>query len=306
MKYLTIIGTRPEIIRLCDWEKEILFTGQHFNYEMGERFLSDLQHPYTDECRTIHYLSYDIDHSDIEVIAKEGKKKVKEIKPDCIIVHGDTRSALAGARIAHDLKILLAHTEAGVRAKDETIEQIYRREIDYLSNYNFCPVPNAVDFLRDEGINEGVYFIGDTLYDKFLRKHCKDSWDFVFVTIHRKENIEDRNRLQSLIDNLTQYKNVIFPIHPHTQECLDKFGIELSSNIIKKPPLTYEETLNFIRDAKLILTDSGGIQREAFWSGTPCKVLRPSSEWGYYTTCFGDGNAGAKMLEILETKQPHR
>lgn len=314
-KILTIVGTRPELIRLCDWEKEIIFTGQHFSYEMGQRFLSD---KFKDQLKAIYYLPYDINHSDVDTLVREIKLKLKnpfyegagginkELNPDCILVHGDTRSALAGARVAKDLNILLAHTEAGVRCFEDTVEEKIRKEIDHLSNYNFCPVPIAVEYLKREGITEGVYFTGDILYDRFLKHQKEDSWDFVFVTIHRFENIENKERLKLLIDNLAQYKTVIFPIHPHTQECLDKFGIKLPSNVLVKSPLDYDETLKFIKDCKLVLTDSGGIEREAFWLGKPCKVLRENTEWKSCTEMFGKGNAGEIIKNILDEKKPYR
>lgn len=300
MKIYTIIGTRPEIIRLCDWEKEIIFTGQHFDYQMGQRFITDLP-----KDKYIHYLDCNIDHSKIRVIVGKLIEKINEIgKPDCIIVHGDTRSAIAGALTAKKLKILLAHTEAGVRCYDNTIEEIYRRKIDRISNYNFCPIPIAVNNLRKEGITQGVYFTGDILYDTFIKN--RGCWDLVFVTIHRRENIENKDKLKLLIDSLAEYGHVIFPVHPHTRECLDKYNISLPRNVIVKEPLTYKETLQFIRDARLVLTDSGGIQREAFWSGTPCLLARRKTEWGYYTSSFGNGKAGEMIKALLDKKAPYR
>ena len=295
MRLLTIVGTRPELIRLCDWEKEIIFTGQHYDYELSGRFIKRLY-------LTIHYLPDNINHEDTDDLVKHIQIKLKELERiDCIIVHGDTRSALAGALASHQLGIKLAHTEAGVRCYDPNLlEEKYRKTIDHLADFNFCPVPSAVENLMREGITEGVYFVGDILYDKFLKTHKHKN--FVFVTIHRRENIENEERLRLLIDNLKQYNYVFFPIHPHTYKCLNKFNIEIPDNITLLSPLDYEKTLYHIRNAKLILTDSGGIEREAFWSGTPCKVLRDKSEWEGYTKAFGEGNAGDKIYQILKER----
>jgi len=298
MRYLTICGTRPEIIKLCDWEDEIIFTGQHFSYDMGEKFLLNKK------STRVHFLPTDIDHSNIGVLTQQLEEKLVLLGSDIIIVHGDTRSTLAGARAAHKLKMCLAHIESGVRCFRDTVEETYRKEIDQLANYNFCPVPNAVEHLKKEGITEGVYFTGDILYDRFLEN--RECWDFVFVTIHRQENIENKDKLKQLIDSLKDYGYIIFPLHPHTRECLEKFKIDLPRNVVEMPPLGYEETLRYIKDAKLILTDSGGIQREAYWSGTPCKVARESTEWGYYTGAFGNGKAGDKIKEILDNRKPYR
>jgi UDP-GlcNAc3NAcA epimerase len=307
MRTLTILGTRPELIRICDWEKEILFTGQHFSYEMGQKFLTDA----SKDNRIFYYLPSNINHSDVDVLIKEIKKVIKfpfyenageiqkEIKPDYIIVHGDTRSALAGARVAKDFGIKLVHTESGVRCYQDTIEESIRKEIDILSDFNFCPIPDAIDNLKKEGITKGVYFSGDILYDRFLKHHIDNSWDFVFVTIHRFENIENKERLSYLIESLKKYKNVVFPVHPHTEECLDKFGITLPPNVLKLDPLDYDKTLRYIRDAKLVITDSGGLERESFWSGTPCEVLRNGSEWRKATSLFGNGNAGENIRKVL-------
>ncbi len=310
LRIYTIIGTRPEIIRLCDWELDVLFVNQHKDYLMSQQFLTDFSNresaneKYLGMSRSIYPVLVE-DEQNLGAIVEELKRKIEVLgKPDRIIVHGDTRTALAGALTASELKIILAHTESGVRCDDETLEQYYRIEIDKLSNYNFCPVPIAVDNLAKEGIKDGVYYTGDTMYDRFVKD--RRSWDFVFVTIHRRENILEKDRLQQLIDSLKEYDNVIFPVHPHTKKKMKEFGIEMPRNVITMLPLDRKKTLDYIRDAKLVLTDSGGVQREAFWLGTPCKVARKSTEWGYYTGAFGDGNAGDKILQILKDKKPYR
>lgn len=288
---------------------------------MGQQFLTSLSQNYKDESRlNIQYLPYGIDHSSVDVITKEIKDKIssgeaiedhdnllnsKIPRPDVVIVHGDTRSALAGARAARDLNIILAHVEAGVRSfNNEQVEEKIRIEIDHLSNYNFCPTPQAVNNLARVGMKDGVYFTGDIMYDRFVRE--REHKGFTFVTIHRQENIENEERLRLLIDNLKGYNWVIFPLHPHTNQCLAKFGITKPENVEVIPPLDHKQTLWHIRNAKQVLTDSGGIQREAFWSGTPCKVLRDFDEWSDYTQAFGDGHAGDKILDILTNNMPYR
>ena len=294
---LTIVGTRPELIRLCDWEKRIVFTGQHKDNDMGEAFL--------DKRKVIHHLPYTINHQDVDEMINPIVDLIQRIgKPDYIISHGDTRSALASALVAHKLNILLAHTEAGVRCFMDTVEERIRKRIDHLSNYNFTPIKLANKFLDKEGIVEGVYFTGDLLYDTFLRDRLKHH--FVFCTLHRRENILNKDRLTKLIDSLRQYKQVMFPIHPHTKKQLRRFGIILPANVVPLSPLGHSQTLRYIQDAELVLTDSGGIQREAHWLGTPCKVARKNTEWGYVIGAFGNGYAGDKMKDILTRKLPYR
>lgn len=299
MNVVTIVGTRPEIIRLCDWEKEVIFTGQHYDPDMGKQFFEE------QEGKNLYGVQ-PYNPLDLNEMVKVIKEKIKEfITPNIIIVHGDTRSALAGAIAAHELKICLAHTEAGVRSFDDSsIEEKYRIQIDHIANYNFCPIPQAVYLLKKEAIAEGVYFVGDILYDKFLKE--RGSWDFVFVTIHRRQNICNKERLKKLIDSLADYSQVIFCIHPHTRKKLEEFKIELPRNTVDREPMSHFETLQFIKDARLVLTDSGGIEREAFWLGTPCKVARKNTEWMCCTGAFGDGKAGEKIYKILTEKQPYR
>lgn len=297
MNTLSIVGTRPELIRLCDWEKRVVFTGQHFDHDMGEQFI--------DKTKTIHYLPYNIDLNDTDELVRSTLKVLNTLdKPDVIISHGDTRSALASALVAQKLGILLAHTEAGVRCFEDTVEEKIRKQIDHLANYNFTPIRLANEFLKREGITKGVYFTGDLLYDTFLKDGEKAK--FIFCTLHRRENILDKERLTKLIDSLKPYPQVLFPVHPHTKKQLHKFGILLPSNVIPLNPLSHSQTLRYIRDAELVLTDSGGIQREAYWSGTPCRVARKRTEWGYVTNAFGGGKAGEIMLDILTRKLPYR
>jgi UDP-N-acetylglucosamine 2-epimerase len=297
MNSLTIVGTRPELIRLCSWENRIVFTGQHKDHDMGEQFL--------DKTKKIHYLPYNINHLEAEEMMRPIVDLIGRIgKPDYIISHGDTRSALTSALVAHKLDIILAHTEAGVRCFQDTVEERIRKRIDHLANYNFTPIPQANKLLEREGITQGVYYTGDLLYDTFLknREKCR----FVFVTIHRRENILDKQKLTALIDSLKHYPQVIFPVHPHTKQQLRRFGITLPGNVIPLSPLDHSQTLRYIQDAELVLTDSGGIQREAYWCGTPCKVARKQTEWGVATGQFGNGHAGDKMLDILTRKLPYR
>ena len=307
-RIVTVVGTRPEIIRLCDWEQEVIFTGQHNDFKMGQQFLTEFSNSNINLKKKVHHLPHNINHSDIDVIVLNIEKKLKEIGyPDIILVHGDTRSALAGALAGHNCKIIIAHTEAGVRCSDETIEQRYRKQIDNLAHYNFCPVPIAVEYLAKEHITKGVYYVGDILYDSFLKK--RSTWNYVFVTIHRRENILNEKKLKTLIDSLEAYPQVILPLHPHTKKQLAEFNIKLPKNVIVLEPLTHKETLRYIKDAELVLTDSGGVQREAFWSGTPCKMARKATEWGFYTSslgAFGDGKAGDKVYKILTNNEPHR
>lgn len=298
-RIITVAGTRPEIIRLCDWEEEIIFTGQHNDWVMGEQFLTD--RPYSDVARskTIHYLPVGTNTGDV-VSMTEGVKEILKEKgfPDIIISHGDTRSALAGALAANQLNISLAHIEAGVRCFDETLyEERTRKQIDRMANYLFCPTKQAVRNLGGEGITRNVYFVGDVLYDSFLRHRLHQG--YTFLTLHRQENVDNKERLKEIIEKLKGYSGIIFSVHPRTRKRLKEFGLVLPENVQAIEPLSYNETLKYIKGAKQVLTDSGGIQREAYWAGTPCEVLREVSEWIGETNAFGDGTAGDKIKEIL-------
>jgi len=295
MKFCLIVGTRPQIIKtqpiiheLISRKKSfsIIHTGQHYDYEMSRAFFTELK------ISKPNYnlgISKGTNSSQLADMLKKLEKILIKIKPDVVIVPGDTRSALAGALAANRLGLPLAHVEAGARSNDfELEEEINRRIIDNCSNFLFTPTKNCEQNLKKESILGSVFNAGDTMYDVFLKykKILKIKQttrkNFVLMTIHRRQNIFDKTKLKKIIE-LTNFiskqgYNVIFPVHPHTKKQIKNFSIS-TKNIEMINPINYSKTLSLLSQTKLLLTDSGGLQKEAYWSNAPCFTFRKSTEW---------------------------
>ena len=217
------------------------------------------------------------------------EKLLGRINPDFVLVPGDTRSALGGALSANRLRFKLAHIEAGARSNDFGLEEeINRRMIDHCSDFLFAPTANCEKNLRNESVLGSIFNVGDTMYDVFLKykKILKlektINEDSVLMTIHRRQNILDKAKMKKIIDLANfiskQGYEVIFPIHPHTKKQIKNFGISLS-NVNTIESVNYSKMLTLLAKAKLLLTDSGGLQKEAYWSNTTCFTFRKSTEW---------------------------
>lgn len=295
MKFCVIVGTRPQIIKtqpiiheLKSQKKKfsIIHTGQHYDYEMSRTFFKELK--ITKPNYHLN-LSQGSNLSQLSEMIKKLEKPLTKIKPDVVIVPGDTRSALAGALSANGLGLPLAHIEAGARSNDfELEEEINRRLIDHCSNFLFTPTKNCTKNLKKESTLGTIFNVGDTMFDVFLKYRKileltkSPRKNFVLMTIHRRQNILDRIRLKKIID-LANYISkqgfeIIFPIHPHTRKQIRSYNISLS-NIKIVEPVNYSKTLTLLSQTKLLLTDSGGLQKEAYWSQTPCFTFRNSTEW---------------------------
>lgn len=294
MKVCLVVGTRPQIIKSQPIVRElkhrkvdvfIIHTGQHYDYEMSQAFFEDL----------------DIKNPNLNLGIKSGtsanqladiisklEKPLLQINPDYVIVPGDTRSALGASLCVNRLGMKLVHVEAGARSGDfELEEEINRRIIDSCSNYLFAPTKNCLKNLKNESILGTSYLTGDTMYDVFLLIKKKltiktKKENHILMTIHRKNNIEDPIKFKKIIDLANKISdlgyNVTFPVHPHTNKQLKKFGISLKK-ITEIEPIKYSEMLKMLAKSKLLLTDSGGLQKEAYWLNTPCITLRKSTEW---------------------------
>ena len=350
MKFCIIVGTRPQIIKTQPLIHELksqrksftlIHTGQHYDYEMSRAFFKELKISKPDYNLGISKGSNPTQLADL---IKKLEKPLLKIKPDVVIVPGDTRSALGSALCANRLGLSLAHLEAGARSNDfELEEEINRRLIDHSSNFLFTPTKNCHANLKKESVLGSVFNVGDTMFDvftkyeKLLNLKNVERKNFVLMTIHRKQNITDKLQLTKIID-LANYiskqgYDVIFPIHPHTKKQIKNHHISLS-NIKTIEPMNYSKTLSLLSETKLLLTDSGGLQKEAYWSQTPCFTFRKSTEWvetlskknnqlvtkisnntkkqiidvlknrnRYYTkntkNLFGDGKASKKIISIL-------
>lgn len=301
MKIVTIVGARPQFVKCAAVSREIrkdhteilVHTGQHYDPVMSDVFFEELQIPKPD---------YNLDVGSGNHGKQTGQilEKVEEVlfkeKPDLVIVYGDTNSTLAGALAAAKLHIPVAHVEAGLRSFDRTMpEEINRIVTDHISDLLFCPTQNAVDLLAREGITKGVHLVGDVMADvlAFNRKLAEKNsriierlslniQGYCVATIHRPSNTDDRETLSAIIRAFGNAdETIVFPIHPRTRKCLQDFGLigTIPRNIRMIDPLGYLDMIHLMGNAKKILTDSGGIQKEAYMLGVPCITLRESTEW---------------------------
>jgi UDP-N-acetylglucosamine 2-epimerase (non-hydrolysing) len=349
-----VLGTRPEIIKMspvireCKQQKLdyfILHTGQHYSYEMDKVFFEELELPQP---------AYNLDvgsgtHAEqIGKILIGTENILMKEKPDIVLVLGDTNTVLAGALAAAKLQIKVGHVEAGLRSYDRTMpEEINRVLTDHISDYLFPPTETAKGNLLREGIQEDKIFVtGNTIVDAVyqnlkiakrkadvLEKLDLKPKEYFLVTAHRQENVDVKVRLKGMLEGLELIRKefslpVIFSVHPRTQSRIKEFGLSLDGiNAIN--PMGFLEFLQLESNARLILTDSGGVQEEACILGVPCVTLRDNTERPEtieagsnilagadpnrileYTELmltkesgwknpFGDGKAGKKIMEIL-------
>ena len=295
MKFCIIVGTRPQIIKSQPIIKEILsrkanltiiHTGQHYDYQMSKVFFDEMK--IRDPDINLEVKQGTSATQLAQIIAKlEGT--LKRVNPDVVIVPGDTRSALGAGLCANRLGMNLAHVEAGARSMEfDMEEEINRRIIDNCSNILFAPTPNCYKNLLRESVLGKSYFTGDTMYDVFLefKKILKlkkpNNGKTVLMTIHRKDNIEDPSKMKKILNMAKKISanrfEVIFPVHPHTEQQIKKFGLNLKGITVIKP-VKYSKMLRLLCDANLLITDSGGLQKESYWMNTPCVTLRKSTEW---------------------------
>ncbi len=322
MKIVTIVGARPQFIKCAAVSREIrkdhteilVHTGQHYDPEMSEVFFKELQIPKPDYNLGVGSGSHGKQTG--EILAKVEVVLLKE-KPDLVIVYGDTNSTLAGALAASKLHIPVAHVEAGLRSFDRTMpEEINRVLTDHISDVLFCPTQTAVENLRNEGITRGVHLVGDVMVDalefnKEIAEVCSQilerlglaSKQYLVLTVHRPVNTDNREHMQNIIQAVGAVKvPVVFPVHPRSRKYLEEYGMweNLSENIIVTEPLGYLDMLKLMRSSLKILTDSGGIQKEAYMLKVPCITLREVTEW--VETLEGGWNvlAGVDKNKIIQ------
>jgi len=326
VKIAIIVGTRPQIIKSQPLIKEILsrkakisliHTGQHYDYEMSKAFFKELKIRNPDFNLGVGKGS---SSQQLGEIISKLEKPLKKLNPDVVVVPGDTRSALGAALCANRMGIPLAHLESGARSYDNKMEEeINRRLIDHCSDLLFAPTKNCLKNLEKESVLGKIFFAGDTMYDVFLQyKNILKiqnnlERNYVLMTIHRRENILNVSKLKEIIKLATKISNhgykIIFPLHPHTKNQIKLNKISLKGiNVIR--PIKYSEMLTMLSKAKLLLTDSGGLQKEAFWSNTPCVTIRDSTEWvetliDNHNTLLKNIKASdsKKILKILKLKQ---
>lgn len=304
MKIAIILGTRPEIIKMSpvirECEKQnmdyfILHTGQHYSYNLDKVFFQELELP---EPR------YNLNVGSGSHAEETGKmligieKILLKEEPDIILVEGDTNTVLAGALAASKLHIKVGHVEAGLRSYDRDMpEEINRVLADHISDYLFAPTEKAKENLLREGIDKNKIFVtGNTIVDAvyqnleiargkvdILNKLNLEKEEYFLITAHRQENVDKKERLKGVLDGLNSVYNefglsLIYPIHPRTQKMIKKFGLKISERIKLIEPLGFLEFLQLEANAKLVLTDSGGVQEEACILKVPCVTLRDNTE----------------------------
>jgi UDP-GlcNAc3NAcA epimerase len=328
MKIVTIVGARPQFVKASALSREIkkhigieeiiIHTGQHFDANMSDIFFSEMEIPEPKYNLDIHSLN----HGAMTGRMMEGIEKVLlSEKPDFTIVYGDTNSTLAGALAARKLNIKVAHIEAGLRSFNMAMpEEINRILTDRISDILFCPTDNALYNLKLEGFDHfsaEVVNCGDIMYDaalfykkkseaesKILLEKGLTSGEYIVATLHRQENTDDLERLMNIVSSLNEINDVchvIVPLHPRTRKLILEYNITAHFTIID--PVGYLDMISLISNASLIMTDSGGLQKESYFFGKYCITLRDQTEW----TELVDGGfnvlAGANPTLILEAFQ---
>ncbi len=325
MKLLTVIGARPQFIKAAVVSREvrdssginevIVHTGQHFDANMSDVFFEELDIPKPD-----HHLGFGGgNHGAMTRRMLEGIEQILLAeKPDCVLVYGDTNSTLAGAIAAVKLHIPVAHVEAGLRSFNRKMpEEINRILTDHASDLLFTPTDTASNNLRNEGVSGGkIHQVGDVMYDAalFYRHSARQpSWfdqfklgdGFVLATLHRAENVDDPVRLSQILQGMENGgRHVILPLHPRTRKAISQFGLNFSQNIKVVDPGGYLEMVWLIDNCEVVLTDSGGLQKEAFFFGKRCITVRDETEW-VETVQIGANVLVGADTEALSTSLKH-
>lgn len=300
-KIMFIAGARPNFIKLApffkltkqfnNFEFKLVHTGQHYDNNMSEVFFEELNLPKPDFYLGIGGGSHGEQTG--KMIIELEKLFISE-KPDLVIVIGDVNSTLAGVIAASKLNIKTAHIEAGLRSFNRSMpEEINRIIADSISDILFAPSFIAIENLKKEGLEVNTYFTGDVMYDalldnleiaksksNILSKLNLESKNYILVTLHRPYNVDDLNVLKNILSAFSEIEEqVVFPVHPRTKSIIEANNFSIASNIIVTEPLGYLDFLTLESSALRIITDSGGVQKEAYFLGIPCLTLRPETEW---------------------------
>ena len=352
IKLLSIIGTRPQFIKSASIARAseklkinhiIIDTGQHYSKNMAFSFIKELGLRKIDYCLNIGNKS---SISQLSSIMKKLELLIPKLKPDFVLVYGDTNSTLAASIVCSRLKIRIAHVEAGQRSgNNEMQEEVNRILTDNLSSILFTTSKEATKNLINENFNKKIIFeVGDVMFDsvKYFKKKITKSLynDYALLTIHRAENVDEKNKLKLLVEGfikLSEKTKIILPIHPRTKKNLIKYNFfaKLQKNLKILPPQPYLELLRLINGSNFVITDSGGIQKEAYFLRKRCFIIREETEWNelveigfnkiippikkdFYhlllsekkknikvyhdAKLFGDGKSSEKILKIIKRK----
>jgi UDP-GlcNAc3NAcA epimerase len=298
MRILSIVGNRPQFIKSGPLslalqnraDEVVLHTGQHYDHELSQVFFDELglEPPK-------HRLEAGSgSHAEQTARMLPGiEAAVVAEKPDLVLVYGDTNSTLAGALAASKLRVSVAHVEAGLRSFDRRMpEELNRVLVDRVSSLLFAPSGTAVENLKDEGIIEGVHEVGDVMLDANLRlapiaRERSQALElagvapgtYALVTVHREANTREP-ALGRIVEALNALEEpVVFPLHPRTAGAIESMGLRLAGHVHPRPPAGYLDFSALASQARVVLTDSGGVQKEAYWYEVPCVTLRENTEW---------------------------
>jgi UDP-N-acetylglucosamine 2-epimerase len=289
VQIVTIAGTRPEIIKLSDLVQLLADQGNHALLYTGQHYSDNMKSIFFDELKIKPDYDLGCDTSDVGTLKENMISFLREIRPPYVLVYGDTNSTLAGALAAKEVGSRLVHIEAGLRCFDLSVpEERARIRIDSVSDHLFPPTELARTFLSYEQIENNVTITGNLVVDVCRRLanvaeqygRRQDLPDrYLLLTMHRQENVDDRDRLEMLRKHLSGINHkIVFPIHPRTKNNLAKYGINLPPNVITIEPAGYLEFLYLLKNCRLVMTDSGGVQEEAIVLRRPCVTLRHVSE----------------------------
>jgi UDP-N-acetylglucosamine 2-epimerase len=303
MKILTIVGARPQFIKaapVCQelkargYSEYLVHTGQHYDYEMSQAFFEELNIKPPDINLGVGSGSHAKQTGEMLIGIEEA---IKRQHPDWVLVYGDTNSTQAGALAAAKIPVPIAHIEAGLRSFNRSMpEEINRIVVDHISDLLLCPSEIAVRNLAAEGITRGVHMVGDVMHDalrwavacaqkksNILEELGLQTGAYLLATIHRAGNTDNPERLRRILTalgQLAQREPVVFPVHPRTRNMIDSLGFESKFPGVRfLPPCSYINMVRLEQSARVILTDSGGIQKEAYWLSVPCVTLREETEW---------------------------
>ena len=298
-KILHIIGTRPQIIKLAAIVGQENSSNSKFNH-----FIIDTNQHYEETMQKNLYKDFNIDTSEILFLNIDKLysnnissmvslliPELKKINPDLVYIYGDTASTVAGTMAAKINHLSTVHIESGLRSQlPFQIEETNRKIVDSLSSYLFCPTKTSFENLKSENNLNKAFVVGDITLDIFMKTKLKKpkfedtnflSEDYFVATIHRQENIYNKEKLENIIKSLKSIERVIIPMHHSLEQQLNYFNLfnDLGDNIIKTDPLVYSEMLYLVKNSKGVVTDSGGLQKDAFWLEKPTITIRPKTEW---------------------------
>ncbi len=308
------LARQPEV------EECLVHTGQHYDERMSETFFDELSIPSPKYRLEVGSGTHGLQTG--RMLLKIEEVLLKE-NPDAVLVYGDTNSTLAGALAAAKLHVPVVHVEAGLRSFNRRMpEEINRVMTDHISSLLLCPTKDAVSNLASEGITRNVHCVGDVMYDcaKYfsqmaaercdpLKDYGVDSGSYVLLTCHRPENTDNPERLAEIrqaIVKICQFLPVIFPVHPRVRRFLVDFFKDPPTGLFAISPVSYLEMIELTKHASVVVTDSGGLQKEAFFFGVPCVTMRDETEWNETVDSGANQLAGADSAKILEAVSDQR